>query len=72
MSTLQAATTPLTSGDGASIAPETLTVMASSIAGQERLLQDFGERIRDVRMGPDGWLYLLTDSDDGKIVRLVK
>ncbi|WP_329300201.1 YafY family transcriptional regulator [Streptomyces sp. NBC_00659] len=37
VSTLQAATTPLTSGDGASIAPETLTVMASSIAGQERL-----------------------------------
>ncbi|MET9897947.1 YafY family protein [Streptomyces sp. NPDC006446] len=37
VSTLQAATTPLTSGDGASIAPETLTVMASSVAGQERL-----------------------------------
>jgi glucose/arabinose dehydrogenase len=37
---------------------------------QERLLQDFNERIRDVRQGPDGWLYLLTDSDDGKVVRL--
>jgi predicted DNA-binding transcriptional regulator YafY len=37
VSTLQAATTPLTSGDGASIAPETLTVMASSVAGRERL-----------------------------------
>ena len=37
VSTLQAATTPLTSGDGASIAPETLTVMASAVAGQERL-----------------------------------
>jgi predicted DNA-binding transcriptional regulator YafY len=35
--TLQAATTPLTSGDGASIAPETLTVMASTVAGRERL-----------------------------------
>ncbi|MFG2651010.1 helix-turn-helix transcriptional regulator [Streptomyces sp. NPDC048436] len=35
--TLQIATTPLTSGDGASIAPETLTVMASAAAGQERL-----------------------------------
>lgn len=34
---LQIATTPLTSGDGASIAPETLTVMASAAAGQERL-----------------------------------
>ncbi|MFI6278840.1 helix-turn-helix transcriptional regulator [Streptomyces sp. NPDC050988] len=37
VSTLQAATTPLTSGDGASIAPETLTVMASTIAGRELL-----------------------------------
>ncbi|MFD8734786.1 helix-turn-helix transcriptional regulator [Streptomyces sp. NPDC059618] len=37
VSVLQAATTPLTSGDGASIAPETLTVMASAIAGPERL-----------------------------------
>lgn len=37
VSTLQAATTPLTSGDGASVAPETLTVMASAIAGRERL-----------------------------------
>ncbi|UQT57992.1 YafY family transcriptional regulator [Streptomyces durmitorensis] len=35
--TLQIATIPLTSGDGASIAPETLTVMASAAAGQERL-----------------------------------
>ncbi|MFI9730413.1 helix-turn-helix transcriptional regulator [Streptomyces sp. NPDC052092] len=37
VSTLQAATTPLTSGDGATIAPETLTVMASTVAGHERL-----------------------------------
>ncbi|MGW3957112.1 helix-turn-helix transcriptional regulator [Streptomyces sp. NPDC004752] len=37
VSTLQSATTPLTSGDGASIAPETLTVMAAAVAGRERL-----------------------------------
>ncbi|MFF1378606.1 helix-turn-helix transcriptional regulator [Streptomyces sp. NPDC058308] len=37
VSALQIATTPLTSGDGASIAPETLTVMASAAAGHERL-----------------------------------
>ncbi|MFG2513315.1 helix-turn-helix transcriptional regulator [Streptomyces sp. NPDC048584] len=37
VSTLQAATTPLTSGDGATIAPETLIVMASTVAGRERL-----------------------------------
>ncbi|MBJ6645545.1 transcriptional regulator [Streptomyces sp. BSE7F] len=37
VSVLQAATTPLTSGDGPTIAPETLTVMASTVAGHERL-----------------------------------
>ncbi|MGW8064689.1 helix-turn-helix transcriptional regulator [Streptomyces ziwulingensis] len=37
VATLQAATTPLTSGDGPNIAPETLTVMASTVAGRERL-----------------------------------
>ncbi|MFI6037525.1 helix-turn-helix transcriptional regulator [Streptomyces sp. NPDC051315] len=45
LSTLQAATTPLTSGDGARIAPETLTVMASTVAGQERLR--FAYRAKD-------------------------
>ncbi|WP_405992726.1 helix-turn-helix transcriptional regulator [Streptomyces sp. NBC_00986] len=45
VATLQAATTPLTSGDGASIAPETLTVIASTIAGQERLR--FAYRAKD-------------------------
>ncbi|MER5944718.1 YafY family protein [Streptomyces sp. NPDC001904] len=37
VATLQAATIPLTSGDGATIAPETLTVIASATAGTERL-----------------------------------
>ncbi|MFJ7043692.1 transcriptional regulator [Streptomyces sp. JV178] len=37
VSTLQAATTPLTSGDGATVTPETLTVIASAVAGNERL-----------------------------------
>jgi glucose/arabinose dehydrogenase len=36
----------------------------------ERLLTDLGERIRDVRQGPDGALYILTDSSDGRILRL--
>ncbi|MBO4260206.1 helix-turn-helix transcriptional regulator [Streptomyces griseorubiginosus] len=45
VSTLQAATMPLTSGDGASIAPETLTVMASTVAGRERLR--FAYRAKD-------------------------
>ena len=37
---------------------------------EERLLTTFFERIRDVRQGPDGWLYLLTDNEDGRVVRL--
>ncbi|MEV6022557.1 YafY family protein [Streptomyces sp. NPDC052036] len=45
VATLQTATTALTSGDGASIAPETLTVMASTIAGGERLR--FAYRAKD-------------------------
>jgi aldose sugar dehydrogenase len=35
---------------------------------RERLLADLGERIRDVRQGPDGWIYLLTDS--GKLLKV--
>lgn len=37
---------------------------------EERILQDLGERIRDVVQGPDGFIYLLTDSDDGKVLKL--
>jgi glucose/arabinose dehydrogenase len=37
---------------------------------EERLLKGVLGRIRDVRAGPDGYLYLLTDSPDGVIARL--
>ena len=37
---------------------------------EEKLLADTGYRIRDVRTGPDGRLYLLTDAPDGKLLRL--
>ena len=41
------------------------------VVGEERLLeQEVGERIRDVVQGPDGFLYLLTDQSNGKILRL--
>ncbi|MCM2335316.1 MAG: PQQ-dependent sugar dehydrogenase [Pseudomonas sp.] len=42
------------------------------IVGEERLLTDRQQRIRDVRQGPDGALYLLVDADapDGKVLRL--
>ncbi len=37
---------------------------------EERILQDLGERIRDVVQGPDGLVYLLTDNFDGRVLRL--
>jgi len=37
---------------------------------EERMLQGMLGRIRDVREGPDGYLYLLTDASDGALVRL--
>ncbi|NYZ61184.1 PQQ-dependent sugar dehydrogenase [Luteimonas sp. SJ-16] len=37
---------------------------------QEVLLEDLGERIRDVRVGPDGAIYVLTDEENGRLLRL--
>jgi glucose/arabinose dehydrogenase len=47
-----------------------LTLEGRKVTGEQRLLGTLGQRIRDVRQGPDGWLYLLTDSNDGAILRL--
>jgi glucose/arabinose dehydrogenase len=38
---------------------------------QELLFQEVGERIRDVRAGPDGAIYLLTDSPNGRVLRVL-
>ena len=40
------------------------------IVREEQLLSERNARIRDVRQGPDGWLYVLTDSPDGQVWRL--
>jgi aldose sugar dehydrogenase len=37
---------------------------------EHRLLGELGERLRDVKQGPDGKLYLLTDSEEGQLLRL--
>ena len=37
---------------------------------RERLLGDLHQRIRDVRQGPDGLIYVLTDEDDGALLRI--
>src|SRR5687767_12196274 len=51
-----------------------LSVQGERVVGEERLLQDLQptrERIRDVRQGPDGAVYLLTDNAKGRILKLV-
>ena len=47
-----------------------LTLDGNRVTGEERLLEDLNARIRDVRQGPDGWLYVLTDGADGRLLRL--
>ncbi len=41
------------------------------IVGEEALLTDLHERIRDVRQGPDGAIWLLTDDPQGRVLRVV-
>jgi glucose/arabinose dehydrogenase len=47
-----------------------LELDGTKVTHEERLLDNVGERIRDVRQGPDGMLYLLTDSEEGRLLRL--
>ena len=47
-----------------------LTLDGERVTGEEVLLKDLGERIRDVRQGPDGAVWLLTDSADGRVLRV--
>jgi glucose/arabinose dehydrogenase len=47
-----------------------LKLDGEKIVKEERMLRDTVGRVRDVREGPDGSLYLLTDSSDGALVRL--
>jgi len=47
-----------------------LEIADQKIVHEERMLEDVLGRIRDVRTGPDGYLYLLTDASDGLLVRL--
>jgi glucose/arabinose dehydrogenase len=47
-----------------------LTLDGHRVTGEEHLLKDLGARIRDVRQGPDGAHYLLTDSSSGRVLRV--
>ena len=44
---------------------------AGKVVRESKLLPDLGERVRDVRQGPDGLLYLLTDSPNGRLLRVL-
>jgi glucose/arabinose dehydrogenase len=48
-----------------------LDVSGEKVTGEERLLGQVNERIRDVRQGPDGALYLLTDNAKGRVLKVV-
>ena len=48
-----------------------LELNGEKVVGEERLLTDTRPKVRDVRQGADGAIYLLTDSRDGTVIKLV-
>ena len=49
---------------------ERITLNGNKVEKVEALLPNLGQRVRDVRQGPDGWLYALTDASQGQLLRL--
>lgn len=47
-----------------------LQMQDGKVVGEEWLLQDRGGRIRDVRQGPDGAIYVVTEAPDGELLKL--
>jgi len=47
-----------------------LRIEGERVTGEEHLLIERGQRVRDVRQGPDGMLYIVTDEDDGELWRI--
>jgi glucose/arabinose dehydrogenase len=47
-----------------------LALKDGQVAREERYLGDLRERIRDVQQGPDGFIYLVTDNRDGRVLRI--
>lgn len=48
-----------------------LDIKDGKVVGEEKLLPDLKQRVRDVRVGPDGLLYVLTDESRGQLLRLL-
>ena len=49
---------------------ERLSIANNKVTAVEQLQPDLGQRVRDVRQGPDGWLYALTDASDGQLIKI--
>jgi aldose sugar dehydrogenase len=47
-----------------------MTLDGEKVVAEERMFAGTGNRFRDVRQGPDGFVYLLTDARDGRVLRL--
>lgn len=47
-----------------------LVLKDGKVVGEERLFTDIGGRVRDVRVGPDGAIYVVTDEDNGKVIKI--
>ncbi|MDY6945071.1 MAG: PQQ-dependent sugar dehydrogenase [Pseudomonadota bacterium] len=49
-----------------------LQLQDGKVVGEEWLLQDRGRRIRDVKQGPDGAIYVITEAADGELLKLAR
>lgn len=47
-----------------------LKMLNKRIVSEQRMLEDLGQRIREVQVGPDGYLYVLTDENSGRLLKL--
>jgi glucose/arabinose dehydrogenase len=47
-----------------------LVLKDGEVIAHEVLADDIGERVRDVRQGPEGAVYVLTDDSNGRLVRI--
>jgi glucose/arabinose dehydrogenase len=47
-----------------------LVIEGNRVVGEEHLLAERGKRVRDVRQGPDGALYVVTDESDGELLKI--
>nr|MDK7290502.1 PQQ-dependent sugar dehydrogenase [Escherichia coli] len=47
-----------------------MSVNGDKVTEDGRILTDRGQRIRDVRTGPDGYLYVLTDESSGELLKV--